>query len=812
MRPLVLLCLLGFASPVLWAQDDAASSPSERTVVKVSFEGNRRYSDDVLREQIATKEGEKYDAGLLSRDRLSLRRFFSQVLEIREADVEGGVEITFVVLDSVMVGRVDVRGLRKVKKSDFEMLMSVVPGRPLLEHRLEADRKLLRRLHREKGYFFVGVDYYRRKTSRPEVEDVVFQVITSERVKVKEVILEGAVSVKPSDLKERIRNTDSYRTKLLGLGKFLNPKYYDRAAVDQDRRRMEVYYQQQGFRDARVVYIETRFNQAKTFAQLRFRIEEGKRYTLDGPIEVVYTKDGKPMAQDADFLAPLELQKLSLLQPGDPLRLTDLQKTVRAMRERLWERAYAGARITEHIQDNSANATSRIRLEIVAGPKHKVGRIRIYGNQYTKDNVIRRQFRKGALPGDFLNIEALEGARNRLGQLRYFDSIRFGSGRGWGLKKNLDGPDDVYDIDLTVREVDTRQFTVGGGVSTDGGAFGQLSITWRNFDIKKTPDPFYNIFGAAAFRGAGQRFTLTAAPGATLSQFTIAFSDPALRDSRWSLSTEFSRRFSLFDDYDQITDTALVRVGRFLDEDFIWNLSVNWSLRQVILEDLDPPAPLNAIDQQGSSTIHTLGVTLRRTIRREVDSFLNGHVTTLSGAISGGPLGGHVDIFKLSISHRAGWRVFRPRRGGWHRIQLSIRSDYATAFDDTGEVPIFERFFLGGRSLRGFEWREVGPRSNGRPTGGEFLLTLSLQYTIPITTSEASGFGLDFVVFLDQGGLDTTIGDFDGDDWRVSAGFGFAIGFGGPTQPPLIIDFGFPIRDQAGDVKQVVSIAFQRNF
>ena len=92
------------------------------------------------------------------------------------------------------------------------------------------------------------------------------------------------------------------------------------------------------------------------------------------------------------------------------------------------------------------------------------------------------------------------------------------------------------------------------------------------------------------------------------------------------------------------------------------------------------------------------------------------------------------------------------------------------------------------------------------------MLTFSTQYTFPLATVEESGFGLDFVMFIDQGALTTQIGDFETDDWRISAGFGFAIGFGGPTQPPLIIDFGWPLRDRTEDKRQVVSIAFQRNF
>jgi outer membrane protein insertion porin family len=351
-------------------------------------------------------------------------------------------------------------------------------------------------------------------------------------------------------------------------------------------------------------------------------------------------------------------------------------------------------------------------------------------------------------------------------------------------------------------------------VSTDGGAYAQFAVTWRNFDITKLPESPLpgDIFAADAFRGGGQTFTISAAPGTEFSTYAVSFFDPALRDSRWSVGVNFHRRISFYDTYAQTVDGVSLRVGRFLDLRYIWHLSVEWSLSNVTISDPEPNAPLNAIDEQGSSLENGFTITLRRSKRREIDPFLNGHVTTLRTSLYGGPLGAEVDVWKAQFEHRAGWRAFPTKGGGWHRIGTIVSVDWATAFDDTGQVPIFERYFLGGRNLRGFEFREVGPRSNGSPQGGEFMVTWSTQYTLPLSTRESSGFALDLIFFVDQGNLVVDPGDFTFDEWRLSVGFGFAIGFGGPNQPPLLIDFGFPILSEDGDREQVVSVAFERNF
>ncbi|NJN14161.1 MAG: BamA/TamA family outer membrane protein [Planctomycetes bacterium] len=171
-----------------------------------------------------------------------------------------------------------------------------------------------------------------------------------------------------------------------------------------------------------------------------------------------------------------------------------------------------------------------------------------------------------------------------------------------------------------------------------------------------------------------------------------------------------------------------------------------------------------------------------------------------------------MDVWKVMVEHAAGWRTHRSKDGTWHRMTVTGSAHWAQAFDDTPAVPIFSRYFLGGRSLRGFEFREVGPRSNGRPTGGDFMLVLSTQYTIPLVSAESQGFGVDLNFFIDQGSLSADFDSFSGSDWRVAAGFGLGIAFGGPNQPPLLIDFGFPLRREAGDRKQLISVAFERTF
>ncbi|MGQ0613141.1 MAG: BamA/OMP85 family outer membrane protein [Planctomycetaceae bacterium] len=786
-----------------------ARGAGERKVVGIRFEGNRRYTGEFLQEQIATKVGEPLDPALLSRDERTLREYFSAVLEIEEITTDGGVEVVFHVVDKSVVGAVEVLGLAGVRNEDFEALLLTRRGRPLQEFALRSDKDLLERLHREKGYAFADVQWYRRRTDQPDVEDIIFQVFPERRVKVREVILDGAASLRRAKLLAGASNSDRYRSQLFG---FLAPSWFDRAALEEDRRRIELIYHAEGFLDARVVLVEVRHDDARRYATIRYQVAEGTRYVLEGiRLEWGAEADAQPLEADREFLSPAEAERIAAPFVGEAYREEDLGRAYREIELRFFSRAYADVALSLFPQPDPVRHTVLVRLTARAGPKVRLGRIRIVGNQWTRDNVLRREFREGAMPGDLLDVEALEQGLNRIQSLNFFSVARFWPPR-YGLSKsaNLDRPDE-FDVELEVEETDTRQFNVGAGVTSDGGVFGNFTVTWRNFDYRKPPSRPWAIFDQDAFRGAGQFFELSAAPGTTFSSFRLTFSDPAVNDSRWSFGFSLFRNLAFLEDYDQASTGGYIRVGRFLDERMRWQLSFEWMLREVTLDNPDPPSPVNALDAQGHNSVHGIGITIRYDRRTEVGRHLTGHQSSLRVDLLGGLFGGDTHVVKVALDHSRGWRMLQLRSGNFHRVTVHASLDWAGAYGDSPEVPIFERYFAGGRTLRGFEFREVGPRSNGRPTGGEFLALVTVNYFIPLTPPEGQ-FGLDLVFFLDQGTLNTTLGEFEAEDWRISVGFGVAIAFGGPTQPPLQIDFGFPLSEGAGDRKQAVSFSFSRNF
>jgi len=142
----------------------------------------------------------------------------------------------------------------------------------------------------------------------------------------------------------------------------------------------------------------------------------------------------------------------------------------------------------------------------------------------------------------------------------------------------------------------------------------------------------------------------------------------------------------------------------------------------------------------------------------------------------------------------------------------TLRLDTKIGYIFNGDSPTFNRFTLGGRSMRGFDFMTISPkgtpRVSGGPTdvsiGGTWELFIGAQYEFPLLDRFIS-----MVVFCDSG----TVTDSPGfDEYRVSVGSGIRLHIPQLGNAPLAFDFGFPVVKQETDEKSVFSFSVQLPF
>ena len=163
-----------------------------------------------------------------------------------------------------------------------------------------------------------------------------------------------------------------------------------------------------------------------------------------------------------------------------------------------------------------------------------------------------------------------------------------------------------------------------------------------------------------------------------------------------------------------------------------------------------------------------------------------GYKTTVFGETSESNIGDN-EIYSLGANYRHWFRM------PWYKHVLSLRGRVETVDAYNGEVPVYEKLFAGGpRSIRGFEYRDVGPKAfkaNGTShaaIGGQTLALASAEYTIPIFKA------LRFATFVDVGSVGEDALDPELSDIAASAGIGFRIDIPGF---PIRFDFAESISE-----------------
>jgi outer membrane protein insertion porin family len=172
---------------------------------------------------------------------------------------------------------------------------------------------------------------------------------------------------------------------------------------------------------------------------------------------------------------------------------------------------------------------------------------------------------------------------------------------------------------------------------------------------------------------------------------------------------------------------------------------------------------------------------LRYDTRDSVFLTRRGEVIDLSGYVAGGFLGGRTDIYGFDLE--ATKFILLP----WDTI-LTFSGELAgvTTWAGGDEVPIIERLYLGGaNNLRGFKFRDVGPKDvNGEAIGGDSLWRMTAEYTFPIVDKVRGAF------FYDVGAVSASTFNWGG---SVNSDFGFGVRLDLPIGP-VRLDYGIPVQ------------------
>ena len=310
-----------------------------------------------------------------------------------------------------------------------------------------------------------------------------------------------------------------------------------------------------------------------------------------------------------------------------------------------------------------------------------------------------------------------------------------------------------------------------------------------------TPNSIGELLTGRAFRGGGQTAKLDILPGTNVEVYSASLSEPYLLGSDYSGSAVGFFRKRRFSDHSRETFGGRFGSGRRFGS--LWNGGLNFRLESVNLFDLDSDAPIDLFEVEDQHVVSGLSLRFSRSTFDKPLHPTSGNRLAFS-IEQVGLLGGDFDFTKLG----ADYSVHIPLREDFigRRTILSLKTSADYIPQDIGDVPIYERFHLGGQSFRGFDFRGVSPRGIRNdtgtigidPVGGTWSFFLGVELEQPLFEEVIS-----IVGFLDSGTVTQEIGF---DDYRLSAGVGLRLNVPQITRgAPLAFDFAFPLSKQSTD-------------
>ena len=345
----------------------------------------------------------------------------------------------------------------------------------------------------------------------------------------------------------------------------------------------------------------------------------------------------------------------------------------------------------------------------------------------------------------------------------------------------------VKDLNVTVKETKTGEFSFGGGYSSVNAWMGFIQISQKNFDILNFP----------TFSGGGQELTLRAELGTAQNNYFLGWNDP------WIFDWPYLFGFDLYREeqqpfgqagygYDERRMGGDLRLGKELTDRLKTGLVYN--LEEVKISHVDENASQDLREELGSNWVSRLSWSITYDKRDNIYSPTKGYFANFVLENAGGFIGGNKDFFK-------GWSTMAYYHSIFQNIvmELKLRGGLAGAYYNTPRVPIYERFFAGGgNSVRGYDERAIGPRDRptNTPLGGEAMLIGNAEVNFPIYKKMVKG-----AIFYDIGNVWSHYGGMFTQGLGYKQGTGIGVRVKTPIGP-VKLDWGYPLNQNYEDPRE----------
>ena len=632
---------------------------------------------------------------------------------------------------------------KKMTKQLFDVI-ELKEKNPFNKLKLENDLKKILNLFKKSGYYFVEIDVQQEINNNNTV-NIIYNIEPGDKALIKKIKFIGNKKYKDRKLHSVITSEESRFWKIVTKGKYL-----DEQRILLDIRLLKNFYLNKGYYNVKIKNTFSQLINEKDFS-VTFNIDSGLKY---------YFNDFEILIPDNfDESKFIKIQKVFKDLKNTPYGLRKIEKILDEIDKiALYENyEFIDANVTENIVDkNKLNFTFHIK----ESEKFYVGRINIFGNTITEEQVIRNELIIDE--GDPFNLLLQNKTINNLKGRGIFSNVSY----------NIEDSNEINKkkINIKVEEKPTGEISAGAGYGTDGSTF-TFGLIENNFQGKGIAVDMDLSVSKTTIRGL---FSYT--------NPNFNYGDRALTTSARSTVTDklanngyksTINRITLGSSWEQYDDLFFSPTFSIGSESLTTNSSATTNLKK----------------QEGSyfdsNIYYSLSYDKRNQRYKPTAGYLSRFVQSIPIVSDGYPiLNGYeftsynelMDEMILSISF-------------FTRAIQSLQSGE--------DVRISKRLSIPSKRLRGFESGKIGPVDADDYVGGNYAASLNASTTVPYLLDNMEN--IDLKLFYDVAnvwGVDysNTIAESN----KIRSATGIAVDWLTPIGP-LSFSFSQPITKASTD-------------
>ena len=699
----------------------AQSSTSAERIEAINVDGNKRVSVGTVLSYLPLKVG---DVASISSMNTAIERLFDTNLFADITIQMNGSVLEVSLVENPIINRVNIEGNDALEDEKLLEFLDIQPRRVYTREMAIQGAQRLLQVYQAAGRFAAVVEPQIIKIGENRV-DLVFKVDEGPLIKISSITFSGNKRFSDKTLRAAISSRETRWWAILSA----NDKY-DEGRLEYDERLIRQYYLARGYADISVTRARGGLLPDRTGFAVTFILDEGVRYKVKdiGVTSEIENVDVTAMGGLFDF-GDDGWYDVRLLEQG----LLDISNE-------LGNQGYAFVDVVPDVVTNLAEETLNIQVSIGKARKNFVERIEIINNTRTIDTVIRRELE--IVEGDAFNSLKLERSIRNIRNLGFFADVSV---------RNMPGSSEDQTVtEIEVEEQSTGEFSIGLGYSTLDKTSFNLGINERNF------------------LGTGRSLQATFGTSDSRTDIRLGVVEPYLfdRDLRGSVS--------VFNEEVSANSTKISRTGFDFGIGFNAAKNIYHRVGYKIAQSETSTTSTTATSSTGENGKTLLQSAVNYTVGRDTrDNRFDpseGTLLELFEELSG--IGGDVTYSKTTATAA----YYKPYL--FNAVVVGVRGKMGFVSGLGEKVTQSNRFFLGGRDIRGFNNGGLGPRDTGSSAavGGNNMYAGTVEIISSLGLNKDTG--IRWTVFSDFGSVWDTdypsgVTGASSSSLRTSLGVGF---------------------------------------